>query len=157
MLNQSRIAVTTLEAWLARYGESHRNRVNEAIHLICVPAIAWSVIALAWWASPYAAIVLCALALAFYAALSLPVALGMLVFVGLAIEACVRLDRHVAAVAVAVFVVAWIGQFVGHAIEGRRPAFVDDVKFLLIGPAWVLVALARRLRIARAPAPRSRR
>jgi uncharacterized membrane protein YGL010W len=139
--------MTTLDAWLARYGESHRHRVNEAIHWICVPAIAWSAIALAWWVSPYAAIVLCALALAFYAVLSVPVALGMLAFVGLAIEACVRLDRHVAAVAVAAFVVAWIGQFVGHKVERRKPAFLDDVKFLLIGPAWVLATLMRRLRI----------
>jgi uncharacterized membrane protein YGL010W len=139
--------MTTLDAWLARYGESHRHRVNEAIHWICVPAIAWSAIALAWWVSPYAAIVLCALALAFYAVLSVPVALGMLAFVGLAIEACVRLDRHVAAVAVAVFIVAWIGQFVGHKVERRKPAFLDDVKFLLIGPAWVLATLMRRLRI----------
>jgi uncharacterized membrane protein YGL010W len=139
--------MTTLDAWLARYGESHRHRVNEAIHWICVPAIAWSAIALAWWVSPYAAIVLCALALAFYAVLSVPVALGMLAFVGLAIEACVRLDRHVAAVAVVVFVVAWIGQFVGHKVERRKPAFLDDVKFLLIGPAWVLATLMRRLRI----------
>ena len=139
--------MTTLDAWLARYGESHRHRVNEAIHWICVPAIAWSAIALAWWVSPYAAIVLCALALGFYAVLSVPVALGMLAFVGLAIEACVRLDRHVAAVAVAVFVVAWIGQFVGHKVERRKPAFLDDVKFLLIGPAWVLATLMRRLRI----------
>ena len=139
--------MTTLDAWLARYGESHRNPVNEAIHWICVPAIAWSVIALAWWVTPYAAIGLCAMALAFYAVLSVPVALGMLVFVGLAIEACVRLDRHVAAVAVAVFVVAWIGQFAGHKVEGRKPAFLDDVKFLLIGPAWVLATLMRRLRI----------
>lgn len=139
--------MTTLDAWLARYGESHRNPVNEAIHWICVPAIAWSVIALAWWVTPYAAIGLCAMALAFYAVLSVPVALGMLVFVGLAVEACVRLDRHVAAVAVAVFVVAWIGQFAGHKVEGRKPAFLDDVKFLLIGPAWVLATLMRRLRI----------
>jgi uncharacterized membrane protein YGL010W len=147
LLNESHIAMTTLDVWLARYGASHRHLVNEAIHWIAVPAIAWSVIALAWWLSPYAAIGLCALALAFYATLSVPVAIGMLVFVALAVEACVRLDRHVAVVAIVVFVVAWIAQFAGHKIEGRKPAFLDDVVFLLIGPAWVLAALMRRLRI----------
>jgi len=35
----------------------------------------------------------------------------------------------------------------GHKVERRKPAFLDDVKFLLIGPAWVLATLMRRLRI----------
>jgi uncharacterized membrane protein YGL010W len=47
-----------------------------------------------------------------------------------------------------VFAVAWIGQFVGHGIEGRKPSFLEDVKFLLIGPAWLLGDLYRRLGIA---------
>ena len=47
-------------------------------------------------------------------------------------------------VAVAVFVLAWIGQFIGHAIEGRKPSFLEDVKFLLVGPAWLLHFIYRR-------------
>ena len=47
-------------------------------------------------------------------------------------------------VAAAVFIVAWIGQFIGHAIEGRKPSFFEDVKFLLVGPAWLLHFIYRR-------------
>ena len=45
----------------------------------------------------------------------------------------------------AIFVVAWIGQFVGHAVEGRRPSFFKDLQFLLIGPLWLLSFAYRRL------------
>ncbi len=48
------------------------------------------------------------------------------------------LGAHVLATAAVVFVLAWIGQFVGHRIEGRKPSFLEDVKFLLVGPAWLL-------------------
>src|SRR5690606_9967059 len=47
--------------------------------------------------------------------------------------------------AVGVFVVAWIAQFIGHRIEGRKPSFLTDLVYLLIGPAWVLSKLYRRL------------
>jgi uncharacterized membrane protein YGL010W len=50
----------------------------------------------------------------------------------------------VLAVAGGVFVLAWIGQFVGHMIEGRKPSFFEDVKFLLVGPAWLLGFIYRR-------------
>jgi uncharacterized membrane protein YGL010W len=56
-------------------------------------------------------------------------------------------QRALLAVAAAVFVVAWIGQFVGHRVEGRKPAFLDDLKFLLIGPARLLALVLRRLGI----------
>ena len=54
------------------------------------------------------------------------------------------LGSHALHVAVAVFVLAWIGQFIGHAIEGRKPSFFEDVKFLLVGPAWLLHLAYRR-------------
>jgi uncharacterized membrane protein YGL010W len=44
-------------------------------------------------------------------------------------------------------VAAWAGQFVGHAIEGRKPSFFEDLKFLLVGPAWLLAAAYRRFGI----------
>lgn len=51
-------------------------------------------------------------------------------------------------VSIALFVLAWMGQFVGHQIEGKKPSFFDDVRFLLIGPLFVLSFLYRRLRVA---------
>ena len=41
-------------------------------------------------------------------------------------------------VSVVIFVIAWIIQFYGHKIEGKKPSFLDDIKFLMIGPAWIL-------------------
>ena len=47
-----------------------------------------------------------------------------------------------------IFVIGWIGQFIGHAIEGKRPSFMKDIQFLLIGPLWLLGHLYRKLGIA---------
>jgi uncharacterized membrane protein YGL010W len=127
-----------------RYGESHRHPTNEAIHWICVPLITWSVLAALWALSPAVAYVGIALSVAFYAWLSPQIAIGMLAFFALMVYPLTLLGSSTLAVAVAVFVVAWIGQFVGHAIEGRKPSFFEDLKFLLIGPAWLLHFVYRR-------------
>jgi uncharacterized membrane protein YGL010W len=89
-----------------------------------------------------------ALALAFYAWLSPSIALGMLAVLALMVYPLTLLQSNVLAVAVVVFVLAWIGQFVGHLIEGRKPSFFDDIKFLLVGPAWLLGFIYRRVGIS---------
>jgi uncharacterized membrane protein YGL010W len=127
-----------------RYGESHRNPSNKAIHWICVPLITWSVLAALWAWSPMAAYAGIGLALAFYAWLSPSIALGMLVVLALMVYPLTLLGGRALAVAAAVFVLAWIGQFVGHVIEGKKPSFFEDVKFLLVGPAWLLGFVYRR-------------
>jgi len=137
-----------IDALFERYGESHRNPANKAIHWVCVPLITWSVLAALWAWSPVAAWVGSGLALAFYARLSVPVALGMLGLVAMMLAPLPLLGGHVLAVAATVFVLAWIGQFVGHAIEGRKPSFLEDVQFLLVGPAWLLGFVYRRFGIA---------
>ena len=128
----------------ARYGESHRNPANKAIHWICVPLITWSVVAALWAWSPVAAYIGIALALAFYVWLSPSIALGMLAVLALMVYPLAWLGANVLAVTAVVFVLAWIGQFVGHMIEGRKPSFFEDLKFLLIGPAWLLGFVYRR-------------
>jgi len=128
----------------ARYGESHRHPTNEAIHWICVPLITWSVLAALWAASPVVAYVGIGLAVAFYAWLSVRIAVGMLALFALMLYPLTLLGSKAFIVAVAVFVLAWIGQFIGHAIEGRKPSFLEDVKFLLVGPAWLLHFIYRR-------------
>jgi len=132
----------------ARYGESHRHPVNEAIHWICVPLITWSVLAALWAASPVAAYIAIGLAVAFYAWLSVQIAVGMLALFALMLYPLILLGSNALIVAVGVFVLAWIGQFVGHAIEGRKPSFLEDVKFLLVGPAWLLHFIYRRAGIS---------
>jgi uncharacterized membrane protein YGL010W len=132
----------------AKYGESHRNPANKAIHWVCVPLITWSVIALLWSWTPIAAYVLIAASIAFYAYLSPAIAIGMLGVSAALVYPLTLMGGHGLVAAVVVFVVAWIGQFIGHRIEGAKPSFFDDVKFLLIGPAWLLGHVYRKAGIA---------
>jgi uncharacterized membrane protein YGL010W len=132
----------------ARYGESHRHPTNKAIHWVCVPLITWSVIALFWSWSPVAAYALIALASVFYLWLSPAIAIGMLGVSAVLVYPLTLLGPHALVAAIVVFVLAWIGQFIGHRIEGRKPSFLDDVKFLLVGPAWLLADVYRRVGIA---------
>ena len=46
-----------------------------------------------------------------------------------------------------IFVLSWIGQFIGHKIEGKKPSFLDDLKFLLIGPIWLIHFVLKRFRV----------
>ena len=145
--------------WLAEYGTSHAHPANKALHWICVPLIVLAVLGLLWSLPVPAALAhaapwlnwatLAMLAgLAYYAALSPRLALGMLLPLALAVLALQRLAELATPLwqtCLAVFVVAWIGQFIGHAIEGRRPSFFKDLQFLLIGPLWLLSFAYRRL------------
>jgi uncharacterized membrane protein YGL010W len=138
--------MTTVEQWFERYGESHQNPVNKRIHWICVPLITFSLLGLMWSATPWLALGFAALALGFYLRLSWPLAIGMALLSGVMLAGVAILPERVA-VCVAIFVGAWIGQFIGHQIEGKKPSFFDDLKFLLIGPLWLLGFVYRRLRI----------
>jgi len=150
-----------VQAWLDEYDVSHRNPTNKRIHWVCVPAIVLSVVALLWTLpaparfadiSPlmnWGTLFLLA-ALVYYFILSFSLAIGMAVVTAamiLAINALSALPLPLWQIAVAVFVVAWIGQFIGHHIEGKRPSFLTDLQFLMIGPLWLLAQLYRRLGI----------
>ncbi|RJG07833.1 DUF962 domain-containing protein [Noviherbaspirillum cavernae] len=138
-----------INALLATYAESHRNATNEIIHFICIPAIVFSLLGLLWAAHPYLALGCVIASLLYYLKLSVPFALGMLLMSGAMLWALSILPQGtIWQVSLAVFVVAWIGQFVGHKIEGKKPSFFDDLRFLLIGPLFVLSFLYRRLHIA---------
>ena len=141
----------TAAEWYAEYGYYHQNPTNKSIHWICIPAIMTALVGLLWslpvpWATvaPWLnwAIVIAALSLLFYARLSLGLAIGMAAWLGLTMAVVrgveVLSPQPVWIPALVLFVVAWIGQFYGHAIEGKKPAFFKDLQFLLIGPAWLL-------------------
>lgn len=148
----------SIDRWLAEYGESHRNPVNKLIHWICVPAIVFSLIGLLWALPvprPMAAIspalnwaLLAAMvAAAYYLVLSVPLGIGSaLALAGmlLAAHGLAGLPAPLWAVSAMIFVLAWIGQFIGHLVEGRKPSFFKDLQFLLIGPLWLLAAAYRR-------------
>lgn len=133
------------------YHKSHINRTNQLIHYICVPAIFWSISALLWGLKlPIAklnmAIVILGILLLYYLAKNLKVFAVMTVFsvICLAVDYWFEtLTDSLSLIAFIVFVIAWIGQFIGHHIEGTRPSFFKDLQFLLIGPAWVIFKLFR--------------
>lgn len=155
--------VMTAEATrlLAEYSADHQNPVNRLVHTICVPLIFVSIVAFLWAiplpdaltaASPWLNIGTLMLAgvTLYYLRLAPRLGLGMVVaalliipLVGTAAALSVPLWQQ----ALLVFVLAWIGQFVGHAIEGKRPSFFRDLRFLLIGPLWVLAKLYAALGI----------
>ena len=138
-----------IDELLARYGESHRNPVNELIHIVCIPAIVFSLLGILWAVHPAVALLVVAGALAYYVTLSRPFALGMGVMAGAMLVLLAMLpDGAVLSTSIGVFVAAWIGQFIGHHIEGKKPSFFDDLRFLLIGPLFVLSILYRRIRVA---------
>jgi uncharacterized membrane protein YGL010W len=152
----------TATQWLDDYGDSHRNHTNKALHWICVPVIAWCVLGLLWSlpfpngiravqpAANWGSIAVLA-ALLYYAVLSVRLALGALLLLLVMLWSIDWIERASAvplwSICVFLFVVAWIGQFIGHAIEGKRPSFFKDLQFLMIGPLWLLADVYRRLGI----------
>ena len=76
----------------------------------------------------------------FYIRLSVKMALQILFFSGFCMIANYFIGQYAPLwmVSIAIFVVAWIGQFYGHKLEGKKPSFIKDLQFLLIGPAWVI-------------------
>ena len=51
-------------------------------------------------------------------------------------------------VALALFAVTWVFQFIGHRIEGKKPSFLEDLQYLLVGPVFLLAKLFRKLGLA---------
>lgn len=147
-----------IDRWFASYSGDHQHPLNQALHVVCVPAIVWSIVALLWcmptpgtWFRQgiWAALVLFA-AWMFYHRASRPLGYGMLaMFVLMAFLTRWLFDTlgmaNLMNLAIGVFIVSWIGQFVGHALEGRRPSFLTDLTYLLIGPAWIVAKLYRRM------------
>ena len=149
----------TVQDWLSAYGESHQHPTNKRIHWICVPLIVLSLVGLLWSIpvpaamaeiSPWLnwATLFLAAAVIYYLFLSWSLAAGMLAFAVILVAttlALAQLPGPLWAVCIGIFVLAWIGQFIGHEIEGRKPSFFQDIQFLMIGPLWLLAHLYDRL------------
>ena len=149
----------TIHQWLDAYGASHRHPFNKRMHWLCVPAIFFVVYGLvrclpqpeAFGHFSWAALLL-VMAVGYYFVLSKTLAVGfvlwaVLVYVG---NECLLAWLGWGGLfwfSVSVFVLAWIGQFIGHHIEGKKPSFLQDVQFLLIGPAWLMAFVYRKLGI----------
>jgi uncharacterized membrane protein YGL010W len=131
-----------IDQWFDEYGESHRNPINKVLHWICVPLITFSVLGILWAIHPWASVIAVAGAMAFYVMLSWRIAAVMLAFSVLMLLILASMN-YVLVPSIAIFVLAWIGQFIGHHLEGKKPSFFKDVQFLLIGPIWLIGALFR--------------
>jgi uncharacterized membrane protein YGL010W len=147
----------TVDQWFSEYGESHQDETNKLFHWICIPIIMFSLLGLVsevplfvvpWTPLANLASVLIVLALLFYVRLSWPLALGMAFVSAAMVAGHLGLRRAAWAplwqICLALFILAWLGQFIGHKIEGEKPSFFKDVQFLLIGPLWLLADAYRR-------------
>ena len=148
-----------VNALLNEHGESHQNRINKQIHWVCVPAIMFSLLGILWSLpfpvkiSPFVnwATVLIILSLIYYFFLSWKLACGMLflsLFMILILRWMDSFSVPLWQIVIAIFIVAWIGQFIGHHIEGQRPSFFKDIQFLLIGPVWLLADVYRKFHLS---------
>lgn len=129
----------TIGEWFDEYGESHQNGTNKLIHWVCVPTIYFSIIGILAHFSALLTAVLLVLAFIFYARLDIVLAVAMaaltLVMAWLILVLPVGTGFYIA-----LFVAAWIGQFYGHKVEGKKPSFFKDLQFLLVGPIWCMDA-----------------
>lgn len=147
----------------SEYAESHQNSTNKTIHWICVPLIFWSILGfISLIPSPHifieyfgmisiVSLVAIFLVTFFYFRLSWRIALIM-VFIMFLMEHLVYFIniefQHKSWIFfLSVFVLSWIGQFYGHKIEGKKPSFLKDLQFLLVGPIWLLHFILKKLGI----------
>ncbi len=151
----------TIHQWLNEYGESHTNQTNKLIHWICVPAIFFSItgllycIKLPWFITENIqlniAIIVLLLTTIYYLSLSIPIGFGMLLFGMVCLALCYAVETFLPVAlwlfSIIIFIVAWIGQFYGHKVEGKKPSFLKDIQFLLIGPMWLMSFVYKKLGI----------
>ncbi len=149
--------------WNNEYALYHKNKTNKLIHWICIPLIMFSLFGLLSLIQPFTFMIntgtykitvlglFIILAILYYLKLSKSLAIGML-FVSMIfltiIDSISLFDKNkLFLIYTSIFIIAWIGQFIGHKIEGKKPAFFKDLQFLLIGPLWLLSFIYNKLNI----------
>jgi uncharacterized membrane protein YGL010W len=142
--NGSQAAVRRIDELLTHYGESHRNPANERIHFIAIPLILLSLLGLLAAAHPWLAYAFVAASMVYYARLSLVFLAAMAVVSVAALAAVHAMGSWVLPLSLGIFVAAWIAQFVGHKLEGKKPSFFEDLQYLWVGPLFVLSKLLGR-------------
>lgn len=146
--------------WMDEYGESHKNETNKTIHWVCVPVIFFSIMGLLFSIKvPFkiegihlnVAMFIILLITLYYLRLSLPLGIGMFLFGLICLFICYAIEKYVPVslwlICIIVFIVAWIGQFYGHHVEGKKPSFLKDLQFLLIGPMWLMSFIYKKMGI----------
>ncbi len=164
---EPKVAKKQVDIYFDKYAESHQNHKNEIIHWICVPLIVFSLLGLVWsipfphlgflggyngyinWAS-----FLIAFAVYYYYRLSPILSYFMLLVIFALSFGVIQLEEWqksggpmIWQSCLVIFILSWVGQFIGHKIEGKKPSFLDDIRFLLIGPIWLMHFILLRLKI----------
>ena len=147
--------------WLNDYNSYHKNKTNKLIHWFYIPLIIFSLFGLLSLTSEYHISyqgynitllhILIILSILFYLRLSLSISIGMLLFSIMIKSLVEQLDfiplNGQLYFYLFIFIAGWTMQFLGHKIEGKKPAFFKDLKFLLIGPAWMLSFIYLKMKI----------
>jgi len=149
-----------IHQWISDYSVSHQNQTNKKIHWVCVPLIMFTLLGLLSMIKLFnvgefkvnLAYILIVLAWLFYLRLSIIISFGMFGISALCIFGAYQLERlfgisdgTLILIYTGIFILAWIGQFIGHKIEGKKPSFFEDLQFLLIGPAWLLSFIYKKI------------
>ena len=140
-------ATRRVDTLLAHYGESHRNPRNEAIHCAAIPLIMLSLLGLLSAIHPWVAYAFVLASLVYYARLSVVFLVAMAVASAVGLLLVRAMGAYVLPISAVIFVLAWIAQFVGHKIEGRKPSFFEDLQYLFVGPIFVVSKLFLKLGI----------
>ncbi|WP_312901760.1 Mpo1 family 2-hydroxy fatty acid dioxygenase [Chryseobacterium taichungense] len=152
-----------IDLLFAEYSESHRNSTNKLIHWICVPLIFWTILGfislipsksicfIYIGCISYVSLAAMALVTIFYIRLSVLISIVMLIIMvimeSFAYGINIRFKENSWIIYLSVFIVTWILQFVGHKIEGKKPSFLKDLQFLLVGPIWLLSFILKKIGI----------
>ena len=151
--------MSNINEWNDEYAKYHRNKANKIIHWICIPLIMFSLLGLLSLMTLFtfnsvtiSALWFCIIfAIGYYIKLSKSLALGMAIisifFIYIIELINLNFINQKFKIFLGIFIISWIGQFIGHKIEGKKPAFVKDLQFLLIGPLWLLSYIYEKLGI----------
>ena len=130
--------MSVLTRLLESYEKSHQNPINEAIHIIAIPLIMFSILGMTAAFDIFLEYLLVGIVFFYYLKLSKIAALLMLVWLLIYLGLVVLLKPYIIEISILLFAFGWILQFLGHFIEGKRPSFFEDLRYFLIGPLFVV-------------------
>lgn len=139
--------IRKIDTLLAHYGKSHLNPTNEAIHFVAIPLIMLSIVGLMYALHPWVAFAFMAASMVYYARLSTVFLVAMVVWSTILYWLILLMGNSVWQISLAIFVGAWIAQFIGHHLEGKKPSFFEDIQYLWVGPLFVLSKLFGKIGI----------
>lgn len=130
--------MSVLTRLLESYEKNHQNPINEAIHIIAIPLIMFSILGMTAAFDIFLEYILVGIVFFYYLKLSKTAALLMLVWLLIYLGLVVLLKPYIIEISILLFAFGWILQFLGHFIEGKRPSFFEDLRYFLIGPLFVV-------------------